>query len=527
MPDREDKSHTVEDPGISRRSLLHTLVAAAGVVVVGSALPSVGRAEGVSKPQRRIPWSNWSGSQRCFPQARKAPRSLVELQEMIAAAPGHIRPVGAGHSFMPLVPTEDTIVSLSRMSGVVSHDAASLQAVIRGGTRLGDIGAPLAKRGQALVNMPDIDEQTLAGALGTATHGTGVTLGCMSSFVEGLQLVTASGEVLECNRHNNADLFNAARVNLGALGVVTEVRMQNLGLYSLKRETTWMPIEDILDTAESVAESNRNFEFYYIPFSGMGFQDIHNLTTESPSSTELMDQNDGTETLRQVRDWLGWSPKVRELVLSSYLKTVNKEVTVAASWQTYAKERNVRFNEMEYHLPRDNALKAFREIKAVVEKNFPEVFFPFEVRFIKSDDIWLSPFYGRETCSIAVHRPACYIATPVLKSVGKTELPGAGLLPELMTLWNPNREQAFYTYGGYWKAKPESPQGLSTNPLWGHSTNQEMYNASASVHLKPDDWIFLRPTQSEFVFLQFGELVVHDNGRVTDFWPVLDQGSRS
>ncbi|WP_439135768.1 DSD1 family PLP-dependent enzyme [Pseudomaricurvus sp.] len=128
--------------------------------------------------------------------------------------------------------------------------------------------------------------------------------------------------------------------------------------------------------------------------------------------------------------------------------------------------------------------------------------------------------------SLADHRPACHIAAPVLKAVGKTEISGVGPLTDLMTLWNPNREQAFYTYGGYWKAKPESPQGLSTNPVWGNSTNQEMYNASASVHLQPDDWIFLRPTQSEFVFLQFGDLVVYDNGRVVDFWPVLDQGSR-
>ncbi len=318
---------------------------------------------------------------------------------------------------MPLVPTDDTIVSLSRMSGVVSHDAELQQAVIRGGTRLGDIGAPLAERGQALINMPDIDEQSLAGALGTATHGTGASLGCMSSFVEGVQLVTASGDVLECDRQNNPDLFQAARVNLGALGVVTEVRLQNLELYSLKRETTWMPIEEILETAESVADQNRNFEFYYIPFSGMGFQDIHNLTSEPPSSTELMDQNDGAETLMQLRDWLSWSPKVRELVLGSYLKTVAKEVTVAPSWQTYTKERNVRFNEMEYHLPRENALQAFREIKAVVEKSFPEVFFPFEVRFIKSDDIWLSPFYGRETCSIAVHRFFNEDFQPMFKAV--------------------------------------------------------------------------------------------------------------
>lgn len=384
---------------MKRRNLIQSLVTAACAT---SLSPSLALA--TSEKKRRIQWRNWSGSQSCYPAARKAPKSVAELQDIVATATGTVRPVGAGHSFMPLVPTDDTIVSLSRMSGVVDHDDATQQATILAGTRLGDIGAPLAERGQAMINMPDIDEQSLAGALGTATHGTGATLGCMPDNVRALKLVTASGDILECSADKNAHIFEAARVNLGALGVVTEVTMQNQPKYTLKRETTWLPIEDILENAESIANNNRNYEFYYIPFSGMGFNDVHNITNEPPSSTEKVDQNNGAETLKQVRDWLSWSPKVRELVLGSYMSTLDKEVTIANSWENYASERNVRFNEMEYHLPRENAFKAFREIKDTVEKHFPEVFFPFEFRFVKSDDIWMSPFYGRETCSIAIHR---------------------------------------------------------------------------------------------------------------------------
>ena len=386
---------------MKRRNLLGGLVTAACATTLPSTLTL---ADSASQNKRRIQWRNWSGSQSCYPSARKAPKSVTELQEIITSAKGTVRPVGAGHSFMPLVPTDDTIVSLSRMSGVIDHDEASQQAVILAGTRLGDIGAPLAERGQAMINMPDIDEQSLAGALGTATHGTGATLGCMPANVTALKLVTASGELLECSPAKNSDVFEAARVNLGALGIVTEVTMQNQPKYTLKRETTWLPIEEILENAETIADNNRNYEFYYIPFSGMGFNDIHNITNEPASSTEKIDQNDGAETLKQVRDWLSWSPKVRELILGTYMSSLEKEVTIANSWENYASERNVRFNEMEYHLPRENAFKAFREIKDTVEKNFPEVFFPFEFRFVKSDDIWMSPFYGRETCSIAVHR---------------------------------------------------------------------------------------------------------------------------
>jgi len=392
------------------------MAAAAGIVVSPNLLLAS------SNPTNRIPWKNWSGSQVCYPEFRKAPATIEALQELIISSKGQIRPVGSGHSFTPLVPTNDTIVSLSKLSGLVGHDEEKNQATILAGTRLGDIGEPLASVGQALLNMPDIDEQSLAGALGTATHGTGRNIGCMSSFVEGLKLMTANGEIIECNRTKNTDIFNAARVNLGALGVVTEVTMQNAPKYRLKRETTWMPIEEILESAEHISNNNRNFEFYYIPFTGMGFTDVQNITTEPVSETDKLDQNDGAEDLKLARDMLSWSPKIREFVLGTYMKTISKEITIANSWQNYASERNVRFNEMEYHLPRENMVKAFAEIKNVVEKNFPEVFFPFEIRYIQGDDIWLSPFYGRETCSIAVHRffeedykPLYAAVEPILK----------------------------------------------------------------------------------------------------------------
>lgn len=396
---------------ISRRNLLGTVI---GTAVGASLTPSLSLAQETSieestkllkkSASKRLPWRNWSGSQTCFPEARLAPKTIEELQQMISQAPAGIRPVGAGHSFSPLVPTDDTIISLSRMTGVVAHDEQLNQADILAGTRLGDIGKPLAERGQAMINMPDIDEQTLAGALGTATHGTGATLGCLSDFVEELELVSANGERLSCSKEKHTEIFEAARVNLGALGIISKIRLQNMPKYRLKRETSCLPIDEILDNAEQTANTHRNFEFYYIPFSGYGLMDTHDITEEAPSTTDKLDQNDGAQTLKEVRDWLAWSPRIREYILSHEMKKIEKETTIANSWQNYAQERNVRFNEMEYHLPREYAVQAFREIRTLVETHFDQVFFPFEFRYVKSDDIWLSPFQGRETCSIAVHR---------------------------------------------------------------------------------------------------------------------------
>ncbi len=127
--------------------------------------------------------------------------------------------------------------------------------------------------------------------------------------------------------------------------------------------------------------------------------------------------------------------------------------------------------------------------------------------------------------SLSDHTPASFIATPVIKSIDHTDIPGVDGLGQAMAVWNPNRAQTFFTYGGYWKAKPESPKGISLNPLYGRSTNQEMYNGSKSISLKQDDWIFMRPTQSEFVFLQFGDLALFDGESISETWPIFSENA--
>ncbi len=390
---------------INRRDMLSMVVAAAvGGGVAGGTMRALAEPEVTQRRDRRLPWRNWSGSQRCLPAARTAPANVAELQQLVADARGTVRPVGAGHSFMPLVPTDGTIVSLARLSGLVTSNDSNLQATFMGGSRLGDMGAPLEAVGQAMINMPDIDKQSIAGSIATATHGTGAGIGSLSTFVRELELVTASGDLITCDAQRQPDLFNAARVAMGTLGIISKVTLQNQASYRLKRETVWRKLDEIFEIAEELADNNRNFEFYYIPFTGMGFTDVHNITEEPVGSTDKMDSNDGARDLKTARDLLSWSPRLRELVLSAYMSTLPSEVTIESSWKNYASERSVRFNEMEYHLPRENGLTALREVRRVLEADFPEVFFPIEVRFVKSDNIWLSPFFGRESCSIAVHR---------------------------------------------------------------------------------------------------------------------------
>ncbi|MFP5305362.1 MAG: DSD1 family PLP-dependent enzyme [Gammaproteobacteria bacterium] len=130
-----------------------------------------------------------------------------------------------------------------------------------------------------------------------------------------------------------------------------------------------------------------------------------------------------------------------------------------------------------------------------------------------------------DVATLADHVPACYIATPVLKALDRTELPGLEPLTGLFRAWDPNTARAFYIYGGYWLADTVSPPGLQRNAIWGHSTNQDLLNGSTQVELAVGDYVFLRPQQSEFVFLQFGDIAVYDNGQIVDAWPVFQQGA--
>lgn len=122
---------------------------------------------------------------------------------------------------------------------------------------------------------------------------------------------------------------------------------------------------------------------------------------------------------------------------------------------------------------------------------------------------------------LQAHVPAAYIATPVLKQMDSLQVPGIEKFSPYLAYWDPNQQQSYFIYGGYWKAKPENPPGLQINSLYGRSTNQEMLNGSRRVGMSVGDYAFLRPTQSEFVFLQFGDLVAVRQGKIVDYWPVL------
>jgi len=350
----------------------------------------------------RLLWRNWSGIQHSYPAIRWAPQSVDELASKIAAM-GPIRAVGSGHSFMPLVSTDGTLLTLDAISGVVSHDATHQTAVVKAGTRLGDLGPALASIGQEMPNLPDINKQSLAGALATATHGTGRLFKALHGDVRSLQIVTAQGEVLDCSADNNSELFNAARVGLGSFGIVTQVELQNHPLKRVLKRTYVAPIEDAISQWATLITQYRNVEFYSVPFTGLAAI-ITADETELPAKPRGPDQDTQTlMDLKRLRDLFGFSSSVRRRVAQAMMKDLPPEEAIDEGWKLLSNERPVRFNEMEYHFPIDSQLAALQEVLAVIEEHRPDVFFPIEVRVIDTDDAWLSPFNWGVSGSIAVH----------------------------------------------------------------------------------------------------------------------------
>lgn len=374
-----------------------------------------------------IRWRNWSGYQGCLPAGRVAPESLDELVGVLRAATAPVRPVGAGHSFTPLVPTEGTLVSLRNFEGLRGHDPRALTATFAAGTKLGQIGAPLDGVGQALQNMPDIDEQSLAGAIGTGTHGTGEKLGAVHSFITRLQLVTAGGEVLECSRARNAAVFDAARVSLGSLGVVTEVTLQNVPSHKLKRRVWLEPVDALIDGRfDELAAQHHSFEMYLIPHCDQGVAIAIDPTDEPLRPRGAEQDNDAVLDMKKLRDVLAWWPGARRWLMNQSTRSFQPEEAVDIWYKAFPSSRAVRFNEMEYHLPREQLMPTLRRVRETVEQKHPEIFFPIEVRVVRGDDAWLSPFHGHERSgSIAVHHyfpedPLPYFASiePLFRGAG-------------------------------------------------------------------------------------------------------------
>ena len=352
------------------------------------------------------PWRNWSGGLVCNPAGRFSPTTETELSEFLSSTHGQLRPVGSGHSFTPLVPTDGHLVVLDQLTGMLGHDGGNLQATFAAGTRLGDMGAPLEAVGQSMLNLPDIDRQTLAGATATATHGTGIGFTCLSGFVTDLRLVKPNGDVLDINESEHGELFNAARVSLGALGIVTRMTMQNRTPYRLKAKNWVQPIEEVLESFDESAASHRHFEMFPLTHSKYALT-LAIDETDEPVNNPPASPEEAAAFAQAMAHWATLPPRERMPLVDGLAEQIEPTEVVDASYKILSNIRNGRFNEMEYSVPKEAGAACLREIlQTIIDKQI-DVVFPLEYRYVRRDDTWLSMSSGDEDhAAISIHRTA-------------------------------------------------------------------------------------------------------------------------
>lgn len=355
-------------------------------------------------------WVNWAGDQSCTPASFAEPSSPEDVAAVLAQAEanGHtVRVAGSGHSFTETVLTDGTLMRLNKLDKILNVDRESGLVRVEAGRTLNATSTALHPMGLAFPNLGDIDVQSIAGATATGTHGTGSKLQNLSAALHSVELMLADGSRVELNEQTDPDGWRAARVNVGALGVVTAVTLQMVPSFVLEGVERPIPVEDVLADLDSYVDGNEHFEFFMFAHSPLAMTKRNNRVDlpEQPrgKATEwLSDVLIGNHTFDALCRLTRARPSLIPPVQRAVAYAGSNRRQVERSYQVFASPRLFRFTEMEYALPREHSADAIREIREVA-KHFDTVM-PIEVRWVAPDDAFLSPAGGRETCYIAVHQ---------------------------------------------------------------------------------------------------------------------------
>lgn len=362
-------------------------------------------------------WRNWGGNQACTPLAVPQPTSEEEIVALVRQASDEGRRVkvyGAGHSFTDIACTDGYLVNLDRYDRILDIDRERNRVRVEAGISIARLGEELAKVGMAQPNLGDIAYQSIAGAVSTATHGTGLKLGNIATQICELTMVLADGRVLELSPATDLDAFRCAQVGLGALGIISTVTLQCVPQFVLHSVEDPRPLDEMLEKYREMCESNQHFEFFWFPHTDK-VQAIWNNPVEVAPAPRgkasewlndiLLENHVFGVVQRAGRMRAQWIPGLNRFATS----VISHAEMTDWSHRIFANPRLVRFVEMEYAIPREHAVAAIHDVKSMIDGSDMRISFPVEVRVGAGDDAVLSTAHGRETTYIAVHM---YRGTP-------------------------------------------------------------------------------------------------------------------
>ena len=347
-------------------------------------------------------WNNWSGSVSASATVAR-PKSEDELAALIRSA-AKLRVTGAGHSFMPLCESDELIVSLDDMAGAIRIAADRRTAHIPAGWSIRRLTAALWEEGLALANQGDVDPQSLAGAMATGTHGTGVDLGSLSTFARGFRLVDADGEAHWCDADTNSDLYQAQRLSLGLFGVATEVEVAVVPAFHLAERIEKRRWEEIRESYDELAERHRHIEYWFFPHSDhviLKTLDLCDPCDPPPTTTDMEET-----TFRRILDISARLPFLTPALQRLMMKSGISGRRRGPAHNIFPSDRAIRFEEMEYEMPRSAGLETLEEVVGWIRRKRLPVTFPFEYRTVAADDIWMSPMSAGPVAAISMHQYA-------------------------------------------------------------------------------------------------------------------------
>lgn len=355
-------------------------------------------------------WKNWAGNQQCAPERIERPSSeegLIRIVMQATAARQRVKVVGSGHSFTGIALTDGRLVKLDRYNRVLSTDVEKRRVTVQAGVTLWQLNEELDARGLAMENLGDIAYQSIAGAISTATHGTGRSFGGIATQVVGLRLITGDGTPIDCSADSEPEVFHASRVGLGALGVISTVTLQCVPAFNLHAIEMPMRVDEVIESLDMHMRDNDHFEFFWVPNTGWALTKRNNRT-DRPLATRGRWQEFRDDIL-YANVAFGIVCRIGRLRpsliprIAKAMPTTGRTEYVDKSYRVFASPRLVHFYEMEYGIPIEAATEAFSRVRDYVRQSGLMLSFPVEVRFTAGDDIPLSTASGRDTCYIAIH----------------------------------------------------------------------------------------------------------------------------
>ena len=359
-------------------------------------------------------WRNWAGTATATPARWRRPTDMAQIAAAIKDAERDgltVRAVGSGHSFTDIAATDGMAVDLSGWTGVVDADTTTGLVTVRSGTTLRVLNAALDRHGLAMTNLGDIDAQTIAGALSTGTHGTGANYGGMATQLAAVELTLADGTTVTADENTNPDLFQAARIGLGALGILTTVTLRCEPAFTLAADERPEPLDELLPAFHDQVAEHDHMEFHWFPY---GQKALVKRNNRQPTGTT-------PQPLSPLRQWLEYELLENNALaalsrlgraIPTLVRPLHRTVDKILSPRTYSdrshrvfvSSRKVKFVESEYALTREDLIDVLTELRREIPKLADPVMFPLEIRVAAPDDIWLSTAYERPTAYIAIHQ---------------------------------------------------------------------------------------------------------------------------